>query len=414
MRSYTNKSGEKVTVSEEHLRTAISIKKELQKASPSRKASMKQLVDMMEREGFYDADTNESYRCMLKSYQKSIGELPEAPKHAEMVAEGKLESIKELVGEVAYEKQSNQKVLRELNKVKRDVIDYVLIAEQIGEVFSNYNFNFNTDVMEKKEESSKKMIMQLSDLHIGSLADNKYNKFNYEIAKIRMKEFTSKVISECKKNNINSVYVVQTGDEIEHFQMHTTQAFEAEMTLAEQIVKTSDLIINTLVTLADNGIQVRFSGIAGNHSRLNSDKNKSQHGDTSTTIINEAVKSFVHNSKIKSIEYVEATGAYEHSFNINGLNIKALHGDRDNLKNENILFRHSELDDINYDLIIGGHIHTRWFSEVSKGKFVAIAGSLKGVDNYSVDTLRKISSPSQNYYIISEEGEVEIKWVTLN
>jgi hypothetical protein len=77
------------------LQTAVEIKKELQKASPSRRASMKQLVAMMEQEGFHDAESSESYRCMLKSYQKDIGELPEAPKHADMVADNKLESIKE-------------------------------------------------------------------------------------------------------------------------------------------------------------------------------------------------------------------------------------------------------------------------------------------------------------------------------
>lgn len=412
MRSYTNKQGDKIEVSEEHLKVAVKIKKELQKASPSRKASWRLHKTLMEKEGFYDSDTNEHYRCLIKAFQKDLGELPEVAKYADMVADSKLESIKELVGDIAYEKRDNQKVLTELNKVKRELIDYSLFAEQIGKAFASQEFNLTPSMLERKEESDNKMIIQFSDFHIGAKVENEFNTYNFEVAKERMAKYLSTVIDECKRRNITSVYVMQTGDIVEHFQMHTTQAFEAEFILSEQINKASNIIVNALMTLANNGLQVTYAGIAGNHDRLNAVKNMSQHGDTVTAITNDAVKKFIEYSKTESVEFIEAR-AYEHSFDINGVKVKAIHGDRDNLKDDNLLLKHSELDDISYDLIIAGHIHMRKIVEVSYNKFIAIAGSLKGADNFTLDTLRKNSMPSQNFYIIDKDKNIEIRWVNL-
>lgn len=411
MRSYQNRKGENVEVSKEHLETAVAIKLQLQKASPSRKCSWTIHKSLMVKEGFSDSDSNEAYRCMVKSYQKSINVLPELEKHVDMISSNKLESIKEMVGEISYSKREAQNEFRKLNKVKRDIIDYSLISDEIVKIFSSYKFDLLPSLIKRKEDSDKKMIVQISDTHIGAWVDNDINKFNYEIAKERVNRYMSKVVNECKINDITNVYVMQTGDENEHHSMHYTQSHESEMTLSEQIVKTTDLFINALVTLADSGLQVKFASICGNHSRLSGNKDMAQHGDTSTKIINYGVKSFIESSKIESLEFIESS-PYEHSFEVNGVKIKAVHGDKDNLKDENILAKHSSLDNINYDMIIGGHIHTRRIVEVGNGKFIVTAGSLKGADNYSLDKLRKASAPSQNYYIINKDKEIEIKWVS--
>lgn len=214
MRSYTNNKSESIEVSQEHLDTAIRIKQELQKASPSMRCSWVQHKKMMETEGFLDSGSNENYRKMVMKYQKEKGELPEAPKYADMVADGKLESIKELVGEIAYGKREAQHEFKKLNKVKRDIIDFTLIAEQIGLAFANYDLSklrFNSKLIDSKK--GKKMFVGLTDLHIGALVDNDMNKFNYEIAKERMQTYLSKVIHEAKTNNVTDIYVMNMGDE---------------------------------------------------------------------------------------------------------------------------------------------------------------------------------------------------------
>lgn len=411
MRSYTNKKGEKIQVTEDHLNTAVQIKLELQKASPSGLCSWSVLVGMMEEEGYYDADNNESYRCLIKSYQKKIEKLPTREENANFVAEKTLTSIKKKVGEMYVAKRHNQSVLKELNKVKRDVTDSILIAEEIGEAFREHDFSelkFEWLPLVKKNKSQ--MIVSLADLHIGALVDTKVNKYNFAIAQERLQKYLNRLITDIKANEITEVYVINTGDTLEHSNMRFAQGYSVEFTYSEQIVRASDLIQKFLVSLAEH-VNVTYAGIAGNHDRVDGDKNKGIDGDHAVKAINYAIEQFIVNTKNNRIKYVQAED-YKHSFTVGGKNVLALHGDLDNQNDAGLLAKHSEIDGIDYDLVIMGHTHTRFVKEVHDNKFISVSGSLKGADSFTLNKLRKVSSPSQSYHIIHDDGEIEVRWVT--
>jgi predicted phosphodiesterase len=412
MRSYTNKKGELIEVSEQHLETAIRIKQELQKASPSRRCSWASHKKLMEKEGFTDSENSENYRCLVKAFQKEKGELPEAPKYADMVADGKLESIKELVGEIAYEKREAQHEFKKLNKVKRDIIDFTLIAEQIGQAFKHHDFSklkFDSKPVESK--TGTKMFVGLSDIHIGALVDNEINKYSYEVAKQRMQTYLSKVIAEAKKNDVADVYVMNLGDSIEHPYMHNL-SYTSEFTLQEQIVMASDIIIKFLIGLAEAKLNVVTAGIAGNHDRLNADKKANLNGDHAVKGINYAIKSFIENAKVERITYEQA-GDYGHTVELNGKYIKCVHGDLDPIGDKNLLAKHSDLDNINYSLLVMGHYHHHWIKEHGLEKFMVGFGSMKGADNHGVNA-KLVSSPSQGIILVSADGEIEIKRVKVS
>lgn len=411
MRSYTNKKGEKVSVTEDHLNTAVQIKLELQKASPSGLCQWGVLVKMMEEEGYFDADNNESYRCLIKSYQAKIDKLPTREKRENFVAEKTLVSIKNKVGELYVAKRANQTVTRELNKVKRDVADSILVAEEIREVMENYDFtSLQFKPQELKVRSNTKMIVSLSDLHIGALVDNKVNKYNFEIAKQRLSKYLNRLITEIKLHGITDVYVMNTGDTIEHSSMRFTQGAGIEFAYSEQIVRASDIIQKFLMALSEH-VHVTYAGIAGNHDRQDGDKNKSADGDHAIKAINYTIEQFIINTKNSRITYEQAED-YKHTFTFGGKNVLALHGDLDNQNDAKLLSTHSELDGVDYDLVLMGHTHTRFIKEVHDNKFISVSASLKGADNFSVNKLRKVSSASQSYHIIHEDGEIEVKWVT--
>ncbi|AZU98943.1 putative metallophophatase/DNA polymerase [Bacillus phage pW2] len=411
MRSYTNKKGEKVSVTEDHLNTAVQIKLELQKASPSGNCTWSVLVKMMEEEGYFDADNNESYRCLIKSYQKKIEKLPSREENANFVAEKTLTSIKNKVGELYVAKRANQAVTRELNKVKRDVADSILVAEEIREVMENYDFtSLQFKPQELKFRSNTKMIVSLSDLHIGALVDNKVNKYNFEIAKQRLSQYLNRLFTEIMNHGITDVYVMNTGDTIEHSSMRFTQGAGIEFAYSEQIVRASDIIQKFLMALSEH-VNVTYAGIAGNHDRADGDKNKSADGDHAIKAINYTIEQFIINTNNDRIKYEQAED-YKHTFTFGGKNVLALHGDLDNQNDANLLAKHSELDGVEYDLVLMGHTHTRFIKEVHDNKFISVSASLKGADNFSVNKLRKVSSPSQSYHIIHDDGEIEVRWVT--
>lgn len=413
MRSYTNKQGETIEVSQEHLDIAVKIKKDLQKASPSLRCAWRTHKLCMEKEGFFDSDTNESYRCMIKNYQKSLGELPEAPKYADMVSDGKLESIKEMVGELAYTKREAQNEFRKMNKVKREVIDKTLIAEQIKHAFENHdwsNFNFKHNPIVK---NGKKMIVSLSDLHVGALVDIEENKYNFEVAKRRMKEYRDRVISEIKSHEISEVYVINLGDAIEHPYMHNL-AYNCEFNYSEQLENASDLIIEFICGLAheDGGnVKVKVAGIGGNHDRIEEDKKKNLDGDHAVRHINLSIKQFIKHAKPDGITYEQAQD-YEHSIEINGINVKFVHGDLDSINDQNLVAKHCSQDGVDYTLVVMGHYHHFWIREQGINKAVVGFGSLKGADGHG-KKIRKMSQASQGIIIVDEDGDYEVKRIKL-
>lgn len=408
MRSYTNQQGETVNVDENHLNISVKIKQELQKTSPSRKCSWRTHKTMMEKEGFFNSDTNESYRCLIKNYQKSLGELPEVTKYAEMVTESKLESIKELVGDIRYEKRENQHVLRQINKGTNQLIDFSLVLEEIKNAFENYDYSkFNLKHYTPVKTSGTKMVVGLSDLHIGAVVNTDVNKYNFEIAVDRVSQYASKIISEARMRGVNEIHIVNLGDVIEHSTMRYSQAYDAEFPFSEQITKATDLIIKFITMIANEKINVTYAGIAGNHDRI-TDKDKNIDGDHAVKAINYGIESFVKYSKSENVKYIQAKD-YKHSLEVNGVKILAIHGDLDSKNDANILSRHSNMDNINYDLVMMGHFHSVDIRESGLGKYVSISGSTKGADNYSLNKIRRVSAPSQSYYIIEEDGNIEIK-----
>lgn len=412
MRSYTNKDGELVTVSQEHLDTAIRIKMELQKASPSRRASWTQLVRLMEVEGHYDADNSEAYRCMIKAYQKSVGELPELPKHADMVTEGKLESIKSLVGELSYEKHENKYYLREINKGKRELIDFAILVEEIGSAIREHDFSeFHIVPQPIIEATNKKMIVGLSDLHIGALVDTDINVFNFNIALARMSVYANRIITEARNNGVTDLYIMNLGDTVEHASMRFSQGFNAEFTFSEQIVKASDLIIKFLMFLSREGFNITYSGIAGNHDRI-TDKDKNIDGDHAVKPINEIIKVFIRHAGIENIKFQEAKD-YGHSIELNSRNFKFVHGDLDSLKDDSLVAKHSSIDGTDYDMVVMGHYHHFREMEVGFDKRVVVFGSLKGADDYG-ERIRKISVASQGIIIVDEQGDIDVKRIKLS
>jgi predicted phosphodiesterase len=411
MRSYTNKDGEQITVSQEHLETAIRIKKELQKASASRRASWNQLVRLMEIEGFYDSENSEAYRCMIKAYQKSVGELPELPKHADMVADNKLKSIKSLVGEIAYEKRENQHYLKEINKGKRELIDFAILVEEIGNAIREHDFSeVEMGMQPLLPSGEKKMIVGLSDLHVGALVDTDINKYNFNIAVERLSKYASRIIREARDNDISDLYIMNLGDTVEHASMRFSQGFNAEFTFSEQIVRASDLIIKFLMFLAREGFNITYAGIAGNHDRI-TDKDKNIDGDHAVKPINEIIKVFINHAGISNIKFEEAKD-YGHNVELNTRNFKFVHGDLDSLKDDNLVAKHSSIDGIDYDMIVMGHYHHFREMEVGYDKRVVTFGSLKGADEYG-ERIRKISVASQGLIIVDENGEIDVKRVKL-
>jgi predicted phosphodiesterase len=413
MRSYTNKNGEVIEVSQEHLDTAVRIKRELQMASPSHRCNWNLHKKMMEECGFYDSEASENYRLMIKNYQASIGQLDSKEKYADLVADSKLKAIKEAVGELSYTKREVQLENQKLNKLKRELTLYGVISEQIREAIL---YELNQEIpkwvyKERLPEGKRRMVVLISDWHIGSVVVNvNGNSYNFVIAKKRVNKYFEKIVEIANLYGITDVDVVCLGDMTEHVHMRKPQSFNTEFPFSVQIVKAYELIRDFLFNLSQY-FNITFRGVSGNHDRMEGNKEDNIDSDSSVLIINYMIKEFIENANIPRIKYYEVDNInYSASFEVNGVKMKFVHGDNESGSNK--LASHCLMDGEDYDVLVMGHLHHFSVKEVGYNKFEVYVGSLKGTDNYSKKG-KHASNASQGIIIVDENGELDFKRIDL-
>ena len=279
--SYTNSKNEVIGVSEEHLLTAVELKIQLQEESPSRRVNWKKHKKLMIEQGFEDSDSNESYRCLVKYYQKKIGKLTRYSKSSDIHSSTDLPTIQKEIGELYQQKEETHQKILELNKLKREISKYGIITEQIRDAFLDY---FTVDIpkfmYQPQFAPSKKIgILIVTDFHIGATVKNiSGNNYNYSIAKKRIDELIKLTIEYCTIYEITDLNIVCLGDICEQvFMRNVNQAFECEFNFSEQIVKATELLIHLYTSLAQH-FNVTVAGIGGNHDRMNGQKSDNIYG----------------------------------------------------------------------------------------------------------------------------------------
>lgn len=411
MRSYKNKKGDIIEVSQEHLDTAVELKMLLQKDSPSNRCSWAKHKQLMIKEGFEDSENSEGYRQMIKRFQKDIGELPSAPKYADMVVTSKLESYKELVGEMLWEKRENQQYLKKINKGKREIIDGSLFIEEvtseIRNVLSDVKWKeiINHTFSPIENHGETRLILCLTDWHIGAKVHVDGNTYNYEVAKQRINSVVEQTVQQARENKVYRIDVVYMGDMLEHAYMRNSQAYHAEFPVSRQMALGGRLMIEVLMKLSKEFFTT-YRGFSGNHDRMNGDKNGNIDGDTGMVVVNEMVQLFVETTDIENLMYVETKDFSATLIDVNGRNFKFVHGDLEKKDDKGKINDHSSRDRVIYDAIVYGHFHHYMILEVGVNKYEIRVGSTKGSDDYS-EKLGLGSAPSQAIILVSPTGEIK-------
>lgn len=413
MRSYTNRDGEKVNVSDEHLNVAIEIFEELKKSSPSGIVRWARHRRMMESEGFSDSESSESYRQMIKHERRARGVIETPKERANLVADNKLQAIKDEIGEMREAKLEAQADFNKLNRLKRELTKEVALIESVERVLSEKDFSKPVDFtpIYTPKMSGKSMIAVLTDIHYGAHVDIEGYKYNPDMTRDILMEYADKLLDMAESNNVDYIYVMNLGDLVEHDNMRRQNTFNVDMTVDEQIVNVTDIIFEFLQKLSKY-VNVVYSAISGNHDRYSGNKNDSLFGSSMVNISNKIIEGFVKYSGNEHLKYV-AADPYDHWIEMNGRNFLFVHGDKTPLKKNSVLAEQSLLYNVQFDAIIGGHIHHHTLKEVGHDKYVVTFGSIKGSDEYSLKTIGSASTRSQGAILVDEDGEFEIRQIKL-
>ena len=321
-----------------------------------------------------------------------------------------LSKVRDLVGQEYIIKKQISKDRQDINKFRNEFVKSVSIAEELAEVQRAEGFKVDVPEYCSVEQDSfggYAMILHITDWHIGYIIDNcKGNYYNYAIANERVNTLIDAVNKFCAIYSIKRIYVINTGDMIEHVSMRKNQSQFTEMNQAEQVNAAIKLIFRLLVQISKDR-NVEYDSVYGNHDRSNGDKTANLDGDNAETIIREQLENLVTIGEIKNIYVVNRRHTDKEIIKeINGVMIKAKHGegcikdDRAQLKAD------ISMDEEFYDILLKGHEHNFRCVSENRGRYIVSTGCVSGWNSYS-QNFGCATNASQTIIILGD-GEVEL------
>ena len=172
--------------------------------------------------------------------------------------------------------------------------------------------------------SDNDMVVLLSDLHIGATFNNRFGRFDTDIARERMAEFADNVIELQRLHNSENCYVLSLGDQISGIIHKTIQVTNRENVI-EQVKIATELISNFCYELSKYFNNVSLISVSGNHSRLTKNKDNAMHDDRLDDLISWAVGLSLYN--VENFHVVENDiDTSIATFNVRGKTYVATHG----------------------------------------------------------------------------------------
>lgn len=248
--------------------------------------------------------------------------------------------------------------------------------------------------------SDNDMVVLLSDLHIGATFNNKFGRFDTDIASERMAELLSNVIELQKMHNSENCYVISLGDQISGIIHKTIQVTNRE-NVVEQVKIATELISNFCYALSQHFNTVNLISVSGNHSRLTTNKDNAMHDDRLDDLISWAVGLSLYN--VENFHVVENDiDTSIAMFDIRGKTYVATHGDYDGFNKGDTQKLVSMIRTFP-EAWFTGHMHTIAVDEVNEIKMIR-GGSLAGSgDDYTVEK-RLSGKASQLVCIVDDNG----------
>ena len=358
---------------------------------------------------FGDKLSSDESRKRLYSVKKVI-EILKNEKYKSISDDSVLTQVKNIVGELDIKKQQIRDQNRQLNSLKKDFIKSISIAEEIKDYLTENNTITIPDYCHTPliTNSKYEMILHITDWHIGYVInDCKGNYYNWEIANQRI----DKLISECYKYvemyDISKIYVINTGDVIEHTYLRQNQSQFCEFTQSEQINKAIQIIYKLLCSLGKYA-NVEYDSVYGNHDRFNGDKNANLDGDNAEVIIREQLKTYVELSDNQRVKVIDRKHTDKDIIkDVNGLKCKFIHGEDSSKDGKKSMKNEISVDNQLYDILFKGHLHNYNIESENHGRYIVYTGCLSGYNDYSVK-FGCATCASQTICVVGDNGKVEL------
>lgn len=247
--------------------------------------------------------------------------------------------------------------------------------------------------------SDNDLLVSLNDIHYGANVSNFWNTYNSDVCREMMCRYLDRIISIGETHRSENCVVWANGDEISG-NIHQSIAVTNKENVIEQIKGVSELIAEFLAELSRHFSNVTFVSVAGNHSRIEPNKDRA--------LISERLDDLVEwylGARLQNFENITISGGekIDHTIylvDVRGQTYCGVHGDFDGSASKVQALQAMAGKPIY--AVLSGHLHHNKIDEVQGVKTI-MAGSFLGMDDYCVQK-RIVGRAEQMVCVCDENG----------
>lgn len=247
--------------------------------------------------------------------------------------------------------------------------------------------------------SDNDLLVSLNDIHYGATVNNYWNTYNTDICREMMCRYLDRIIQIAQTHGSENCIVWENGDAISG-NIHKSIAVTNKENVIEQVKGVSELISEFIAELSKHFATVTFVSVAGNHSRLDPNKDNALVSERLDDLLEwylaARLQNF-HNVVIGGGEKVDDT---MYLIDVRGKTYCGIHGDFDGSAGK--IQSLQTLAGKSLYAVLSGHLHHCRTDDVQGIKTI-MAGSFLGMDDYCVQK-RIYGRPEQMVCVCDETG----------
>lgn len=311
---------------------------------------------------------------------KAIIEAIERDGEAAIQSEDKLSMLDSKRIELQIERQKFFDQRNAFNKLLRERSRQEELNEILAEAIQSGNLPRLNYSRVEVEPSDNDLLVSLNDIHYGANVQNYWNTYNSDICREMMCRYLDRIISIGETHSSENCIVWANGDEISG-NIHQSIAVTNKENVIEQIKGVSELIAEFLAELSRHFRNVAFVSVAGNHSRIEQNKDKALVSERLDDLVEWYLGARLQNFENITIGGGEKIDNTMYLVDIRGKTYCGVHGDFDGSTSK--VQSLQTMAGRPLYAVLTGHLHHNKMDEVQGVKTI-MAGSFLGMDDYCV------------------------------
>lgn len=259
--------------------------------------------------------------------------------------------------------------------------------------------NYEFDPYGVVAQSDNDLLVSLNDIHYGATVENYWNTYNSDICREMMCRYLDRIIQIARTHTSQNCIVWANGDEISG-NIHKSIAVTNKENVIEQIKGVSELIAEFIAELSKHFATVTFVSVAGNHSRLDPNKDNALVSERLDDLIEWYLSARLQNFENVIIGGGEKVDETMYLVDVRGKTYCGVHGDFDGSPSKIQALQTMARRPLY--AVLSGHLHHCKMDDV-QGIRTIMAGSFLGMDDYCVQK-RIYGRPEQMVCVCDETG----------